>query len=101
MFDNILLQPLKRLAAPLARLVALHGRIVLSGLLPSQASATLAAYRMQGLALERRILIEGWATLVLARRRRCAAAQRPRLRGGSVTRKIHSTGAIAARGGHP
>jgi ribosomal protein L11 methyltransferase len=69
-FANILLQPLKRLAAPLARLVAPHGRIVLSGLLPSQASAALAAYRMQGLALERRILIDGWTTLVLAKRRR-------------------------------
>jgi ribosomal protein L11 methyltransferase len=70
MFANILLQPLKRLAAPLAQLAAPHGRVVLSGLLPSQASAALAAYRMQGLALERRILIEGWATLVVARRRR-------------------------------
>ncbi len=102
MFANILLQPLKRLAAPLARLVAPHGRIVLSGLLRSQASAALAAYRMRGLALERRILIEGWATLVLARRRRQAAAtQRTRLRGGSVTRKINSAGAIAARGRRP
>jgi ribosomal protein L11 methyltransferase len=63
-FANILLQPLKRLAAPLARLVAPHGRIVLSGLLPSQASGALATYRMQGLALERRLLIDGWATLV-------------------------------------
>jgi ribosomal protein L11 methyltransferase len=69
MFANILLQPLKHMAAPLARLVAPHGRIVLSGLLPSQASAALAAYRMQGLALEQRILVDGWATLVLARRR--------------------------------
>jgi ribosomal protein L11 methyltransferase len=70
MFANILLQPLQRLAAPLARLAAPHGRIVLSGLLPSQASAALAAYRMQGLALEHRLIIDGWATLVLARRRR-------------------------------
>jgi ribosomal protein L11 methyltransferase len=69
-FANILLGPLKRLAGPLARLVAPHGRIILSGLLPPHASAALAAYRMQGFALERPILIEGWATLVLARRRR-------------------------------
>jgi ribosomal protein L11 methyltransferase len=102
MFANILLQPLKRLADPLARLAAPHARLVLSGLLPSQANATLAAYRMQGLALERRILIEGWATLVLAgRRRHSAAAQRTRLRGGSATRKINSAGAIAARGRRP
>jgi ribosomal protein L11 methyltransferase len=70
MFANILLQPLKRLAAPLARLAAPHGRIVLSGLLVSQANSALAAYRMQGLVLERRILIDGWATLLLARPRR-------------------------------
>src|ERR1700730_155490 len=72
MFANLLLQPLKRLAAPLTRLAAPHGCIVLSGLLASQANAALAAYRMQGLVLERRILIDGWATLVLARRRRPA-----------------------------
>lgn len=67
-FANILLQPLKRLAAPLARLAAPHARVVLSGLLPSQANAALAAYRMQRLTLERRILRDGWVTLVLARR---------------------------------
>jgi ribosomal protein L11 methyltransferase len=69
-FANILLQPLRRLAKPLARLVASHGRVVLSGLLPSQVSAAVAAYRLQGLALDRRILLDGWATLVLARRTR-------------------------------
>jgi ribosomal protein L11 methyltransferase len=69
MLAKILLQPLKRFAAPLARLAAPRGFIVLSGLLPSQANAALAAYRMQGLALEYRILLEGWATLVLTRRR--------------------------------
>jgi ribosomal protein L11 methyltransferase len=73
-FANILLQPLKRLAAPVARLVAPHGRIILSGLLPSQASAAVAAYRMQGLALERRLLIDGWATLVFVRPARAPAA---------------------------
>ena len=69
MFANILLQPLERLAAPLARLVAPRGRIVLSGLLASQANAALAAYRMQALALERGTVVDGWATLVLTRRR--------------------------------
>jgi ribosomal protein L11 methyltransferase len=68
MFANILLQPLKRLAAPLTRLVAPHGRVVLSGLLSSQANAALAAYRLQRLSLEHRILLDGWVTLVLARR---------------------------------
>ena len=64
-FANILLHPLRRLAAPLARLVAPRGHIVLSGLLPAHANAALAAYRMQRLTLERRIVLDGWATLVL------------------------------------
>src|SRR5580704_6727226 len=45
---NILLHPLKRLAAPMARLTARRGRVILSGLLPAHANAALAAYRMQG-----------------------------------------------------
>jgi len=68
MVANILLQPLKRFAAPLGRLAAPRGFIVLSGLLQSQVNAALAAYRMQGLALEQRIVLDGWATLVLSRR---------------------------------
>src|SRR5262249_55533858 len=70
LFANILLQPLKRLATPLARLAAPHGRVVLSGLLASQANAALTTYRTHGLVLERRILVDGWATLLLARRQR-------------------------------
>jgi len=65
-FANILLQPLKRLAAPLTRLAAPYGRIVLSGLLPAHANSALAAYRLQGFALERRLNVDGWTTLVLA-----------------------------------
>jgi ribosomal protein L11 methyltransferase len=67
-FANILLTPLQRFAAPLIRLTAPGGRIVLSGLLRSQANAAIAAYR--ALALERRIDIDGWTTLVMARRKR-------------------------------
>ena len=62
---NILLGPLQRLAAPMARLLAPQARVVLSGLLSAQASAALAAYRTHGLVLERRIVLDGWATLVL------------------------------------
>jgi ribosomal protein L11 methyltransferase len=65
-FANILLQPLLRLASPLRRQIAPGGRIVLSGLLRAQANAVLAAYRP--LALEKRIELDGWVTLVLARR---------------------------------
>jgi ribosomal protein L11 methyltransferase len=67
-FANILLEPLQRLAPALTRLVAPDGRIVLSGLLTSQANAARAAYH--ALALERRIDLEGWTTLVLTRRMR-------------------------------
>jgi ribosomal protein L11 methyltransferase len=66
---NILMEPLLRLAAPLANLTAPGAHVVLSGLLPSQANAVLAAYRRHGLFLERRILLEGWVTLVLCRKR--------------------------------
>ena len=64
---NILLGPLQRLARPIIGVLAPCGRIVLSGLLASHANAALAAYRLQGLALERRILLDGWVTLVLRR----------------------------------
>jgi ribosomal protein L11 methyltransferase len=66
-FANILLGPLKGLAKPIAALTAPGAFVVLSGLLPSQANAALAAYRAHGLVLERRIPLEGWMTLVLRR----------------------------------
>jgi ribosomal protein L11 methyltransferase len=64
-FANILLGPLQRLAAPVARALLPGARVVLSGLLTGQASAALAAYRAQGLALERRIVLDNWVTLVM------------------------------------
>lgn len=66
-FANIILNPLKLLAAPLAKLAAPGGHVVLSGLLPSHANAALSAYRIQGLSLERRMTLDGWTTLVLRR----------------------------------
>lgn len=74
-FANILLGPLQKLAAPLRKIVAPRGRIVLSGVLKSQANAALAAYRK--FTLERRIELDGWTTLVL---RRPAAVVRNRAR---------------------
>jgi ribosomal protein L11 methyltransferase len=77
-FANILLGPLQRLAAPLTKIAAPGGRIVLSGIIAAQANAVLAAYR--GLALERRMTLDGWTTLVLRRelRRRPVVARRRR-----------------------
>ncbi|MPZ36726.1 MAG: methyltransferase domain-containing protein [Rhizobiales bacterium] len=66
---NILLGPLQRMARPMGRLLAHDARIVLSGVLTSQASAALAAYRNEGLTLERRVVLDGWSTLVLRRGR--------------------------------
>ncbi len=66
-FANILLGPLQQLAGPLRRLLAPGARVILSGLLPAHMNAALAAYRAQGLVLERRLILNGWATLVLRR----------------------------------
>jgi ribosomal protein L11 methyltransferase len=65
---NILARPLRRLAPALARSLAAEGRIVLSGLLRRQERLVLNAYLDQGLALERRIVLGDWSTLVLRRR---------------------------------
>src|SRR5262245_4854079 len=64
---NILLDPLRELATPIAKLVAPKGHVVLSGLLAPQAAAALASYRARGLALVRRVTLENWATLILVR----------------------------------
>ena len=64
-FANILLAPLQRFAAALTQLLAPGARIVLSGILPGQANAIIAAYSR--LTLQRRIDCDGWTTLVFAR----------------------------------
>ncbi|MDQ0395247.1 50S ribosomal protein L11 methyltransferase [Labrys monachus] len=65
-FANILVGPLVRLAAPMAKLLAPGATVILSGLLHAHANAALAAYRAQGLHLVRRIPLDEWTTLVLA-----------------------------------
>jgi ribosomal protein L11 methyltransferase len=62
---NILLRPLQRLAAPMARNLMPNARVVLSGVLAAQATALLAAYRSQALMLERSFKLDGWVTPVV------------------------------------
>jgi ribosomal protein L11 methyltransferase len=67
-FANILARPLMRMAPDLARHLAPGGVAVLSGLLSRQERAVMVAHLSQGLALRTRFCIDGWHTLVLARR---------------------------------
>lgn len=67
---NILLAPLKRLAAPIARHLRPNGRVVLSGILATQAAAAISAYRSQGFVVERALVLDGWTTLVMRGPRR-------------------------------
>ncbi|HXP06357.1 MAG TPA: 50S ribosomal protein L11 methyltransferase [Stellaceae bacterium] len=64
-FANILARPLMLMARDLSRSVAPGGRAILSGLLTRQEAGVLAAYRTQRLALDFRIVIDGWSILVL------------------------------------
>ena len=70
----------------MARLTAPQAAWCCPACLTAQANAALAAYRAQGLVLERRIPLEGWVTLVL--RAPSTSRPRPRRRAG---------GAVAAR----
>ncbi|HET9715438.1 MAG TPA: 50S ribosomal protein L11 methyltransferase [Pseudolabrys sp.] len=65
---NILLKPLTSISVSLRQLASSGARIILSGLLPTDVNAALPIYRAQGLFLEKKILLDGWATLVLRRR---------------------------------
>ncbi len=65
---NILARPLIALAPRLAELGIPGGHIVLSGLLDTQAREVSATYLRLGLAIEARISLEGWTTLVLTGR---------------------------------
>ena len=62
---NILANPLRQLATPMAEHLAPSALVILSGLLPNQASAVIAAYRARGLTLVRQLKIEGWSSLLL------------------------------------
>ena len=62
---NILANPLRQLATPLAGHLARSALVILSGLLPHQAQSVIAAYRARGLVLVRQIRIEGWSSLLM------------------------------------
>jgi ribosomal protein L11 methyltransferase len=62
---NILANPLRQLAAPMARHLAPGALVILSGLLTPQAPAVIAAYRARGLVPLRHMRIEGWSSLLL------------------------------------
>ena len=65
---NILLNPLQRLAAPIARQLMPNAAVVLSGLLPAHRNAAVAAFKSQGLVLERSFVLDGWVTLAMVAR---------------------------------
>lgn len=65
---NILARPLIALAPRLREALAADGRVVLSGLLATQAAEVFAAYRASGLVMEKRMDIAGWSILTLRAR---------------------------------
>jgi ribosomal protein L11 methyltransferase len=64
---NILANPLRQMATPMARHLAPSALVILSGLLPQQAQSVVAAYRARGLVLRRQLQIEGWSSLLMQR----------------------------------
>jgi ribosomal protein L11 methyltransferase len=67
LFANLLERALYALAPQLARHVAPAGIAVLSGLTETQARAIEARTRAHGFVLKKRIILEVWTTLVIAR----------------------------------
>lgn len=64
---NILANPLRQLAGPMARHLAPRALVILSGLLTHQAPGVIAAYRARGLVPLQHLRIEGWSSLLLQR----------------------------------
>jgi ribosomal protein L11 methyltransferase len=68
-FANILFRPLFELAPLMARRVRPRGSIILSGITEAQAAALQARYISLGFVLKRRVVIDGWTSLLMAKRR--------------------------------
>jgi ribosomal protein L11 methyltransferase len=64
---NILANPLRQMATPMAAHLAPSALIILSGLLPHQAQGVIASYRARGLILRRHLKIDGWSSLLMQR----------------------------------
>ena len=64
---NILARPLCRFAPKLAAHLAPDGVAVLSGLLDWQERMVMAPHERQGLCLKERLVVDGWATLIVGR----------------------------------
>jgi ribosomal protein L11 methyltransferase len=64
---NILANPLRQMATPMAAHLAPSAPVILSGLLPHQAQGVIAAYRARGLMLRKHLLIDGWSSLLMQR----------------------------------
>jgi ribosomal protein L11 methyltransferase len=64
---NILAKPLMKMSRDAVRKLDADGVLILSGLLNSQENMVLAAHRVQGLRLQKRIRRGKWSILVLAR----------------------------------
>jgi ribosomal protein L11 methyltransferase len=67
---NILAGPLIDLAPSLCAILVTGGRLILAGLLDTQAEAVIAAYRNEGMMLEKRIDEGDWPCLLLRKRPR-------------------------------
>jgi ribosomal protein L11 methyltransferase len=64
---NILANPLRQMALPMAAHLAPSASVILSGLLPHQAQGVIASYRARGLILRRHLRVDGWSSLLIQR----------------------------------
>jgi ribosomal protein L11 methyltransferase len=64
---NILANPLRQMATPMAAHLAPSAFVILSGLLQHQARSVIASYRARGVILRRQLNIDGWSSLLMQR----------------------------------
>ncbi|WP_441241069.1 50S ribosomal protein L11 methyltransferase [Tardiphaga sp. 768_D3_N2_1] len=64
---NILANPLRAMSTDMSRHLTRNGMVILSGLLPHQATSVIVAYRARGLVLRKHQIIEGWSSLLMQR----------------------------------